>query len=251
MNSVSQLVLPWVLRRLTAGTTLIVGINGPQGCGKTTLASELCSALKEGGFRAFSFSVDDLYLTRKEQVELAAAHPSDPYLQQRGYPGTHECELGAYLLDELRKRSGEILIPRYDKGAHGGSGDRAGSVAVELPLDMVLFEGWMLGFKPVAVPPAGLAVVNGYLRAYEAWNERLDAFVQLVPEQVGYVVEWRVEAEERARAAGRAGMSDAAIRDYISRFLPAYETYLPGLITETPGSGEPLRVLIGRDRGPI
>jgi D-glycerate 3-kinase len=251
MNAVSQLVLPWVLRRLTAGTTLVVGINGPQGSGKTTLAAELCGALASGGFRATTLSVDDFYLTRAEQVALAAAFPADPYLQQRGYPGTHDFRFGARVLDELRGRSGSVQVPHYDKSACEGNGDRARLTEVRLPLDVVLFEGWMLGFAAVASPPPELATVNENLRAYHAWNERLDAFVQLVPEQVGYVVEWRVEAEARTRAAGRSGMSDAAIRDYIARFIPAYETYLPGLIAETPGSGEPLRALIGRDRNPV
>ena len=42
-----------------------------------------------------------------------------------------------------------IFLPRSDKSAYGGWGDRA-SVAqwpsVQGPPDVVLFEGWMLGF---------------------------------------------------------------------------------------------------------
>lgn len=43
----------------------------------------------------------------------------------------------------------EILIPRYDKSAYGGKGDRAPKdqwQKVQGPLDLVIVEGWMLGF---------------------------------------------------------------------------------------------------------
>ncbi len=45
-----------------------------------------------------------------------------------------------------------MAVPRYDKSCHGGRGDRAPESAwpvVKGPLDIVLFEGWMLGFTPV------------------------------------------------------------------------------------------------------
>lgn len=251
MNATANRVLPWVISRLTPGTTLVVGVNGPQGAGKSTLSQALVNSLGERGLRAQSVSIDDFYLTRSEQMALAAAHPRNPYLQQRGYPGTHDVRLGARVLDALRVPAGTVEIPRYDKGAHGGNGDRAGFTRATLPFDVVLFEGWMLGFTPVAVPPAGLELVNESLRFYHAWHERIDAFVQLVPLDFRWVVDWRVEAEARTRAEGKSGMSEEAIRDYVSRFLPAYETYLPGLEKETPGSVEALRVRIGRDRNPV
>ena len=47
------------------------------------------------------------------------------------------------------KRDGKAQAPRYDKTAFGGFGDRAGLVDVE-GADVVLVEGWMAGFKPVA-----------------------------------------------------------------------------------------------------
>ena len=47
------------------------------------------------------------------------------------------------------KSTGKARAPRYDKTAFGGFGDRAGLVDVE-GADVVLVEGWMAGFKPVA-----------------------------------------------------------------------------------------------------
>lgn len=47
----------------------------------------------------------------------------------------------------------EVAVPRYDKSQHGGRGDRAPRDSwprVQGPIDVILFEGWMLGFSPVA-----------------------------------------------------------------------------------------------------
>ena len=46
----------------------------------------------------------------------------------------------------------QVAVPRYDKAAHGGRGTRAPEhtwPTVKGPLDLILFEGWMLGFSPV------------------------------------------------------------------------------------------------------
>ena len=47
----------------------------------------------------------------------------------------------------------EMKLPRYDKSAYDGKGDRADQAdwpVIEAPLDVILFEGWMLGFTPVS-----------------------------------------------------------------------------------------------------
>lgn len=39
------------------------------------------------------------------------------------------------------------------------------------------------------------------------------------------------------RASGRPGMSDAEVRDFVSRYLPAYYAFLPGLYKAATGRG--------------
>src|SRR5580704_9712297 len=136
---------------------LIVGIQAPQGGGKTTLVRHLIARLPDLGLRAAGVSIDDFYLTRAEQLQLAASHPGNPYLEHRGYPGTHDLDLGVRALDALRAlepgSTATVRVPVYDKSAHGGRGDRAPESAwrdVTGPLDIVFVEGWMLGFAPVA-----------------------------------------------------------------------------------------------------
>jgi D-glycerate 3-kinase len=70
-----------------------------------------------------------------------------------------------------------------DKSACGGRGDRAPTeVGIEAPLDVVLVEGWMLGFRPLprAGCPPSLRASNEHLAAYARWHAHLGALVHLV-----------------------------------------------------------------------
>jgi D-glycerate 3-kinase len=216
---------------------LVIGIQGPQGSGKTTLTRALLEKLgglsPEFGDRPLSVaavSIDDFYKTRAGQLEVSADHPGNPYLEHRGYPGTHDIALGAETLRQLRAGTA-TRIPVYDKSAHHGRGDRAPEREwrhVIQPLDIVFVEGWMLGFEPVAdssITDAPLKITNSKLPDYQMWHELIDAWVVLRAEDPAYVLEWRVEAEEKMKASGKPGLSRADIEDYIRRFLPAYRTW--------------------------
>jgi D-glycerate 3-kinase len=212
---------------------LVVGIQAPQGAGKTTLVTHLLSLLSALGLRGAAVSIDDFYLTRAEQLQLAAAHPGNPYLEHRGYPGTHDVALGETTLAALAALgpSKTVQVPVYDKSAHGGRGDRAPTAewrSVTGLLDMILVEGWMLGFSPVTdknLTDPNLVAPNHALAAYDRWHNQLDAFVVIRAADPSFVLRWRVEAEEAMKASGRPGLSRAAIEDYIRRFLPAYHTW--------------------------
>ncbi|KAI5303146.1 hypothetical protein KEM55_000699, partial [Ascosphaera atra] len=81
-----------------------LGLNGVQGAGKTTFVSTLRSKLSAPPFNleTVSFSLDDLYLTHDAQKKLAAEHSSNPLLQHRGQPGTHDIALGREIISKLR-----------------------------------------------------------------------------------------------------------------------------------------------------
>jgi D-glycerate 3-kinase len=240
------------------GRPILVGLSAPQGAGKTTLAREFCQLASEDGLHAISISIDDFYLKRQEQIDLARRHSNNPYLQRRGYPGTHDIDLGTRVLKALKTlgERGCVALPSYDRSASAGMGDRrtqADWPIVHAPLDLAILEGWMLGFtsvEPDTLPNPHLRVINEYLRQYAVWLSYLDAFVWLEPVDPRFVLDWRVEAEERSRAKGNAGMSTAEIKAFVEGFLPAYLVYLPGLRERPPVSGPFLRVLIGHDRLP-
>jgi pantothenate kinase-related protein Tda10 len=240
-HRIHQLYLP-VLFTLVAWTgraarrPLMVGLQAPQGSGKTTLVTHLLELMPQFDLRGTAVSIDDFYLPRTEQLALSAAHPGNPYLEHRGYPGTHDVGLGARTLSALRQLGPgsvpkSVLVPAYDKSAHGGRGDRRPEREwrrVEGPLDIVILEGWMLGYSPVAearLADAHMVGPNRALATYSSWHEQLDAFIVLRALDTGYVIDWRVEAEAAMKARGLPGLDRAAIEDYIRRFLPAYATY--------------------------
>ena len=79
-----------------SSSPLFIGISGSQGSGKTTLNRELVKTLKSEPYNLsiVNISLDDLYLTNKEQNEVAEANAGNELLKYRGSPGTHDIELG-------------------------------------------------------------------------------------------------------------------------------------------------------------
>ena len=252
-----RLVAGWLKHTVRPGTVPILGLSAPQGAGKTTIMTEVCGALAEEGLNAASISIDDFYLTRSEQIALAREYPRNPYLQQRGYPGTHDVSLGVSVLKALRMLSdGQSLkVPGYDRSAYQGLGDRSPESkwrVVTAPLHLIVLEGWMLGFTPIAgelLSDNDLLVINRALAAYQRWHAILDGFIWLEPEDYLFVREWRVEAEERMSAEGKPCMSVEQVKAFVEMFLPAYATYYPALRAQPPTKPPHLRIVIGRDRG--
>jgi D-glycerate 3-kinase len=219
----------------------------------------VCANLAGCGLNAVSISIDDFYLTRAEQALLAERHPTNPYLQHRGYPGTHDIDLCIRVLERLRTlRVGEsIRVPGYNRFAHNGIGDRLPRDHWRIltgPLHLIVLEGWMLGFTPVprnSLTDENLQLINELLARYKAWLSLLNGFILLDAEDHLYVRDWRLEAEKRAVAEGKTGMLPEQIRAFVENFLPAYTIYLPGLRAAPPTRPPHMRIIIDRDRLPI
>lgn len=130
---------------------VVVAVSGGQGSGKTTLVKNLAAVLhsEPHNLNVVVFSIDDLYLAYEQQRSLAKVYPENPLVQVRGEPGTHDVELGQSVLNSLLSQR-PTKIPFYDKSCHSGAGDRTHVDAwalVEPPFDVVLFEGWCVGFR--------------------------------------------------------------------------------------------------------
>ena len=230
----------WIAGRRWAARPAILGINGAQGTGKSTLAAFLDVALTaDHAWNVAVLSIDDFYLTKAERRMLAAE--VHPLLATRGVPGTHDVAVLQDCLASLRNlRHGESSqLPRFDKAADDRADESAWPVATG-PLDLVVLEGWCVG--SVAQTAADLVEpVNELERLRDpdgAWrryvNERLagdyqavfsglDALVFLQAPGFDAIYRWRLEQEQKL-AASRPDDAPGVMNDErIAEFIQYYE----------------------------
>lgn len=124
------------------GTTIVVGLQGCQGAGKSTLC-ELVPDLAQQLYRlrVGIVALDDVYLGHDERQQLAQRE--HPLWITRGVPGTHDSQLACDILQRLAKGTDEsVSIPIFDKGTDDRL-DREHQM--QGPYDVVIFEGWCVG----------------------------------------------------------------------------------------------------------
>ncbi|MFK7831517.1 MAG: hypothetical protein AB8B57_17220 [Congregibacter sp.] len=235
------------------GVAVLVGLNGSQGSGKSTLCDYLCEALRnDHDLKAVALSLDDFYLTRAERQALAS--DVHPLLATRGVPGTHDIDLLRQTLHALRtsegnaqgnakesakeSAKGDVAVPRFDKAVD----DRAAPehwTRVEAPVDIVLLEGWCLGARSedtaqLQVPTNALerdedadgawrGYINRALRdAYESLYDDIDFWLMLAAPGFEHVLSWRSEQEAKLRSkradAGKGLMNDQQLRRFVAHF---------------------------------
>lgn len=253
LNRVYLPLAAWLVRR-KGDKPLVLGINGGQGSGKSTLCEFLKLILQDGfGLRVAGLSIDDIYKTRAEREQLART--VHPLLLTRGVPGTHDVALGLGVIGAL-KIAGDgdsVSIPSFDKARD----DRR--PLNEWPhfqgkADIIIFEGWCVGAKPQDEGELARALnsleaeedadgrwrryVNEQLKgAYAELFGQLDALVMLKVPSMERVFEWRSLQEEKLadslaydqQAACRI-MDAAAIR----RFVQHYERITRAMLEEMP-----------------
>ena len=75
----------WMAKKVKKNKTMIVGLSGGQGTGKTTISS-IIKIILEKYFKlnVFKISIDDFYKTRKERIILSKK--VHPLLKTRGDP---------------------------------------------------------------------------------------------------------------------------------------------------------------------
>jgi len=219
---------------------LLLGINGAQGTGKSTLADLLRVATKSMfDWRVAVLSIDDFYYTLKERRALA--RDVHPLLLTRGAPGTHDTDLLCDYLKRLRQLgTGEhVALPCFDK-AIDDRADETRWPTVDGPVDLIILEGWCVG----TTAQAGLELrqpVNELERNEDSdgtWrhyvNERLKANYQQIFAKLDFLVfiqapdfdsilRWRVEQEEKLATVSAEGSSGLMNRAQLERFLQFYE----------------------------
>ncbi len=229
--------------RRRTGRTIILGLCGPQGSGKSTGAQALQALLREVGARSAILSLDDLYLCKPERALLAAQ--VHPLFATRGPPATHDVGLGCAVLDALA-RPGPVRLPRFDKAIDDRAPPEDGPI-VDAPVEVVIFEGWCIGARPqpaeaLAEPVNVLeaeadrdgvwrrAVNDALAGPYQDLFGRIDILALLRPPSFEAVFGWRLEQEHKLRARSGGGMTDGEI----ARFIQHYERLSRWIAVEAP-----------------
>ncbi|KAF5008553.1 hypothetical protein FDECE_5179 [Fusarium decemcellulare] len=275
IEAVLAIFLPLIhAHKKTSSRPFVLGLSGLQGSGKSTWAAALSKALTtQHNLKTRMLSLDDLYFDHPELVAIREANPGNGLLQTRGQPGTHDETLAkeffSQLLGQQDNGKASVKWPAYDKSLHGGQGGRVPvekweEVPLDQGLDVLIFEGWCLGFQPLTNEGvtkkweqvkasaatatqksddwslvntlashdlSHLLLINKNLQRYcETFTgpQHFDGFLHLSTDKLVNVYEWRV-GQERALRQHKPGMSDEQVIQFVRGYMPAYELFLDGL----------------------
>jgi uridine kinase len=123
-----------VVQLIRASHPRLFALSGPVGAGKSTVASAVARSLANVGLRAVALSMDDFYLPRRERERRRIAW--------RAAPGSHDIDLMVQTLAAIRNGSRPLSLPRFDPSRD----DRTDDERLEDAPDVVLFDGWILGY---------------------------------------------------------------------------------------------------------
>jgi D-glycerate 3-kinase len=215
----------------------VVGINGAQGTGKSTLAKLLQCLISADGFNVVNLSIDDFYYPSRKREELA--HSVHPLLSSRGVPGTHDVALAIDIVESLRglTQIEQLTLPAFDKAMDEPVAAEE-CIGVYGPVHLLLLEGWFMGAKPEQESALDTPIndqeksqdpdkiwrryVNEQLSGdYQTLFQMLDMLVLLQPPSFEQVYEWRTLQEHKlisSHPEGTATMTDSELVDFIQRF---------------------------------
>ncbi|MEM8499158.1 MAG: kinase [Pseudomonadota bacterium] len=218
----------------------LLGINGAQGTGKSTLADFLSfTASSLYGWNVAVLSIDDFYHTCEQRALLAAT--VHPLLRTRGVPGTHDMGMLAACLAELRsaQQGDSVALPRFDK-ARDDRANRSDWPEIAGSVDMIILEGWCVGTDPQSQQELKQAAnaleehedTQGLWRTYA--NDQLkgsyadvfaqiDALVFLQAPGFEAIQRWRTEQEQKLAATAPQDTSGLMSDQEIVRFIQFYE----------------------------
>lgn len=223
----------------------VLGINGAQGCGKTTLARSLQSMLVQAfSLQVAVLSIDDLYHTKAHRRWLAEY--IHPLLMTRGVPGTHDVVLGLELIRRFRAGL-SLQLPRFDKSRD----DRLLEAQwLQGPADIMIIEGWCLGAQPQSEtqlqPPVNQLekeqdadviwrrYVNQCLAGeYQRFFAQLDELIMLQAPDWQTVMSWRGGQERQLTERTGKGMNKAELAQFMRHYqrLTEYQLDHPPAIT--------------------
>ena len=243
-------------RQQQIGRTLVIGLTGGQGSGKSTVC-ELLKVVLQYGFdaSAASLSIDDIYKTHEARRQLS--EQIHPLFATRGVPGTHEVELGIKTIERLCRQTDQekTQIPSFDKAIDDRRPADQWSV-FQGSADFIIFEGWCVGAQPQSqqalrepindleknedAETVWRSAVNKELENdYQRLYDLIDVQLMLKVESMQQVFEWRRLQEHKLKAKViEEADNSKPIRTMsdveVDRFIMHYERLTRHLLEEMP-----------------
>ena len=232
-------------------TGCMIGVNGAQGSGKSTLCEFLKLVLEEQHqLNCITVSIDDFYLTKGERHQLA--EKVHPLLETRGVPGTHDVNLGMAVCQQLLAAGpdSETLIPRFNKAED----DRFDLDQWSLhrgKVDVLILEGWCVGAQPQPVKQLKQTVndlerlmdddgtwrrfVNQCLQHdYAKWFDMIDKLIMLKVPNMNTIFNWRWQQEQKLIERNNNEGSGLMDRDQVKHFVNHYQRLTEFMLEEMP-----------------
>ncbi len=251
--------------KMMEGKPIVVGINGAQGTGKSTLSLILAAALKNNFEKStVVMSIDDMYHSKKYRQQLAA--DIHPLLATRGVPGTHDTELGINIINQLKGGVLPVQVPVFSK-ATDDQCSRDEWNSVNETTDVIIIEGWCVGASSQDKKALSSAInelerledsdgvwreyVNKQLEEkYQPLFSLIDKLVMLKAPDFDCIYEWRglQESKLRSKLEKSAVADKSGVMDEIAlkHFIMHYERLTRWMLHDIPQRAD---ILIPLDHG--
>lgn len=243
---------------------LCLGINGAQGTGKSTLSLFIKIFLEKiENLSVEIISIDDLYLTKKERVQLSL--DIHKLFITRGVPGTHDVEMGCNFIKScLEKNYTNLCLPRFDKLID----DRLPKnewLCIDKKVDVLILEGWCVGAKAQEDKYLVKSIntleenydsegiwrkySNDQLReSYQSLFELCSFLIMLKAPSFEVIYDWRLKQEMRTKFTSDEKLSRRMNPDEITFFVQHYERLTRWMLDDLPSRAD---VVIELDKNHI
>ena len=241
----------WISKKTHKNKTLIIGLAGGQGSGKTTISSIISLILKKYfKLNVFKVSIDDFYKTRRDRKLLSKK--KHPLLMTRGVPGTHDIELMLDFFKKVKsKKFKNFKIPKFNK-AIDDRYSRTNWYKIKSKPDIVIFEGWCVGAraqtaKQLKKPINSLekaydqnskwrSHVNNQLKTkYNILFKQLDGLLYLKAKNFNLLRSWRLKQERKLWVQTKNKKNLKIMKsDDVKKFMQTYQRITERMFKDTP-----------------
>ncbi len=217
--------------------TLIIGLSGGQGTGKTTI-SKIIKIILEISFnlKVVNLSIDDFYKTKAQRKKMSKK--VHQLFLTRGVPGTHDITLiKKCFLGLMKKNFKPLVIPKFDK-SNDERYPKSKWTRIKNKPNIIIFEGWCVGAKNQTINELKKPI-NNLEKKYDEqliWRKKvnmelknrykkifslINKLIFLKVPHFKYVYKWRLLQEDKLRVSlnGKKIMT----KNQIKKFIMFYE----------------------------